>query len=384
MFVMRMRRRILVLMTTLWLFIAVTSVVLPISFPEKPDVYARQISPTPAVSTTAAPATHTPSSNGFDFTPFAPIISLVGVVMAALIGACVTLYLSQRRRTIRLEKEKADIQLRLEKEKADIQLELERERIRFQETMNAERAEKERQRQRKEMNDESVRIAMERAQTMAERIQAYRDALQVDPRIAKLQILDMSHPLDVTNIFVQVRLHQEVKPGYELDPLLLAAQSKGDPNELLHARRLHLEKRVSTSINPDDAIVTYKRCVFVGDPGAGKTTLLKYLALQSSQKRLKNLPDFPIHIELNAFATSGYHDLVDFASRRWEDRYSFPQADARACMDEHLKNGKALLLLDGLDETAIGASNDEADVSYKRIIDLITELTTLYHQSPVV
>jgi hypothetical protein len=43
-----------------------------------------------------------------------------------------------------------------------------------------------------------------------------------------------------------------------------------------------------------------------------------------------NFLDFPIHIELNAFASSGFHDLLDFASTRWDDRYGFPKAEAHA------------------------------------------------------
>ncbi|MBO0795547.1 MAG: NACHT domain-containing protein, partial [Ktedonobacteraceae bacterium] len=125
-------------------------------------------------------------------------------------------------------------------------------------------------------------------------------------------------------------------------------------------------------------------CVFTGDPGAGKTTLLRYLTLKAANGQLHNLPDFPIYIELNHFASSGYHDLLDFISTRWDDRYGFPKGDARSCIEEHLKEGKALLLLDALDETVIGNSIDTAEHSYQRISDAITELAARYHQSAIV
>ncbi len=91
-----------------------------------------------------------------------------------------------------------------------------------------------------------------------------------------------------------------------------------------------LERRASTALDPDEAIRKYQRCVIVGDPGAGKTTLLKFLTLSAADKKLKDLPDLPIHIELNAFAAnSEYHDLLDFASHIWDERYAFLKTDAR-------------------------------------------------------
>lgn len=153
---------------------------------------------------------------------------------------------------------------------------------------------------------------------------------------------------------------------------------------MLRIGRLHLEQRASVATTPEQAVVKHKRCVFVGDPGAGKATLLKYLALKSAAKQLTSLPDFPIHIELNAFASSGYRDLLDFASTRWDDRYGFPKAEARAYMEEALKCGQAFLLLDALDEAMVGANSDEADASYKLVSEAIQNVATRYHQSPIV
>ena len=99
---------------------------------------------------------------------------------------------------------------------------------------------------------------------------------------------------------------------------------------------------------------------------------------------MRGLPDLPIHIELNAFASSGYHDPRDFVLARWDDRYGFPKVEARAYIEENLKNSNALLLLDALDETVIGDLVNEAEASYMRVADLITQLATRYHQCPIV
>jgi predicted NACHT family NTPase len=323
--------------------------------------------------------TQTPT---IDPTVLASIIGAAVALIAAVISAAVAIY--QTRRNAKLEKEKNDSQIAAQNAQLTAQLEIEREKIRLQHQLDALQADQERQRQRQEMDDEAARIAVEQAKTKQERIHAYRNAICADPRIAQLQILDMSHPLDVDHIFVRVRLHRETKTPYEIDPLLLEAEASCDPNALLKAHRKYLETCTSAALDPEDAIRTYKRCVLVGDPGAGKTTLLKYLALKAARQQLNALPDFPIHIELNAFAASRYSDILEFISTRWDDRYGFPKAEARACIEERLQAGTALLLLDALDETAIGDSLEEAEASYERITDAINQLVSRYHQSSIV
>ncbi len=125
-----------------------------------------------------------------------------------------------------------------------------------------------------------------RTKTSRRPVRAYRDLLRSDPRITSLQILDMSHPLTVTSVYVSLRLHREARTGYELDPELLAAEARRDPNTLLQASQKRLESKASTALDPTKAIRTYKHCVIVGDPGAGKTTLLKYLALKSASNQI--------------------------------------------------------------------------------------------------
>ncbi|HVB24367.1 MAG TPA: HEAT repeat domain-containing protein [Ktedonobacteraceae bacterium] len=330
-----------------------------------------------ALSPQATP-TSTSQQNSSDAT-FPAWLGFAGVILGALIALIGVIWAAiyNNRRNRQIEKERNAAQLELERER----FKLDQERIRFQAQMEDEKAKGERERIRKEQDDEAAKSAMRRARTTAEREQAYRDALCVDPRIARMQILDMSHPLEVTNVFVRVRLHQEPKPGYELDPLLRPAANKRDPNDMMQASHRYLESRSSSAIDPDEAIRRYKHCIFVGDPGAGKTTLLKYLAIKSVEKQLPGIPDIPIHIELNAFATSGNSDLLDFAATTWEDRYFFPKADARTYMEEKLRDGNAILLLDALDETIVGITPGEAEKSYKRAWDAIMKLVT---PSPII
>jgi hypothetical protein len=89
-------------------------------------------------------------------------------LIAALVGGFGVAIYNNRHNT-RIEQERNAAQLELERKR----FELEQERIRFQAQMEAEKAKE----------------AMQRARTTAEREQAYRDLLQADPRIARMQIL---------------------------------------------------------------------------------------------------------------------------------------------------------------------------------------------------
>lgn len=321
-----------------------------------------------ALISPTATATATPTSNGggLDATIIAALIALVGVLLAAIIAGVFGII--QMQRGARLQRDQA--------------LEIARLQQELQEQSQA----KERERQFSETDAANARATMKQAKNRDERVQAYRDALRTDPRIASLQILNMPQPLDMANVYVRLRVDKETRPSYRLDPDLLATGGSGpsDPNILMQADRMRLESRAGSALDPDEAIRRYKHCVIVGDPGAGKTTLLKYLALRSVEGQLKGLPNLPIHIELSAFTRSNEQSLLGFASTLWDKYYGFPQGEALTYMKESLDTGNALLLLDALDET-VGCETDDAfENSYQRVIDAIAEVATRYHRSPIV
>src|SRR6266516_815975 len=309
-------------------------------------------------------ATATPTSPGAPITIYTTLLAgIIGgacAVIAALIAGIFIVY--QTRQSAKLQHNVMLMQAELEKK-----------------TKTTEQDE-----QRKEADAEKLRIASLLAKTTAERVAFYRQAIHADPRISSLQILSMSRPLEVANVYIRVRLHEQARPGYLLDSSMLGAESKRDPNSLLKAGQKYLESKVSSALDPDEAIRRYKHCILVGDPGAGKTTLLKFLTLKSVDNQLKDLPDLPIHIGLNDFVNSKQQDLLGFAALTWEERYGFPKEDARAYMIDKLKKGQALLLLDALDETVTGTNSEEAEASYKRVSDDIVSLKTRYSQTPIV
>jgi hypothetical protein len=299
-------------------------------------------------TTLPSSASTSQSAGGIDPAIIAALIGVVGATVAALIAGGFAVY--QVRRNAQLEQE----------------------RLRMQSDFEEQRKAWEREQQRKEKEAEEIRVA----QSIATHVKDYRNRLPTDLEMSLLQIPNMSRPLRITDVYVPIQLYQETQLTCKLDSALLEAEAERDPDAILKASYSYLENRATVSINPDEAIRNYKHCVIVGDPGAGKTTLLKSLALMSVDNQLADLPTLPIYVDLYTFAHSEYTDLLEFASWVWESRYDFPKVEARQGMEEHLKAGKALLLLDGLDDAVIGETFVVANA--------IKQLAARYQHTPIV
>ncbi len=167
----------------------------------------------PVVTATSLTSTVAQPASGLDPAIIAAFIGLAGVVVGALIAGAFAL--KSARRTAEIEREKQAEQFKHDQEMERLRKELE-----------AQYRAKQQEEQREETKAEVLRLKMLLAQTSIERAKAYRQAVHADPRISRLQILDMSRPLEVTSIYVRVRVHQDVRPGYAIERALLEAEAE--------------------------------------------------------------------------------------------------------------------------------------------------------------
>jgi len=153
------------------------------------------------------------------------------------------------------------------------------------------------------------------------------------------------------------------------DKRWLEGEAKRAPGERMSPEAGPATETVTVSV--EQALAEHRRLVVLGDPGSGKTTLLRYLTLPYArdlaegtdlvEQRLQlaesgHLPIFLPLRQIGAFlksapddGTEGHARLLAFLFRSLEEeRIRLP----RDFFDPWLTQGRAVILLDGLDEVA--------------------------------
>jgi predicted NACHT family NTPase len=177
-----------------------------------------------------------------------------------------------------------------------------------------------------------------------------------------MRVLDMEQPIELGDIYTDVNILEKItgRRRLEIDELL----QNFDPENFDRFGLSKIEKRVPGL----EAVEKYQKLMVLGKPGAGKTTFLKYLAIQGIGGKFQS-QRVPIFITLKQFAESKNQPGVgEFISQQLaNDRL------AEAQISELLNSGRAMILLDGLDEVR------EEDNS--RVLAQIKEFSDQYHQN---
>ena len=167
----------------------------------------------------------------------------------------------------------------------------------------------------------------------------YRSRQVIQERCATIRVLDMSHPINLEEIYTGTDVLEKITSRRRLGIAELLATYHG--RDRLGASAID-ESRVSSM----DALSRYRKLMLLGKPGAGKTTLLKYTALKCSQGDI--FGDLvPIFVTLRQYAGSELQPrILDYIA---QDFRAYNIGD-ELTLKHLLQHGRAILFLDGLDE----------------------------------
>ncbi|MEG4329901.1 hypothetical protein Q5688_31970, partial [Microcoleus sp. herbarium5] len=110
---------------------------------------------------------------------------------------------------------------------------------------------------------------------------------------SKMQLLDIAQPVEVSNLYVEVNILEEItswQPG-EISDLLREFNPDAD-----NFNRLGLGKVCQKRVPGLDAVKSHSKLMVLGKPGSGKTTFLKHIAIQCDRAKFEanKIPIFSI------------------------------------------------------------------------------------------
>ena len=191
----------------------------------------------------------------------------------------------------------------------------------------------------------------------------------IQERCGTMRVLDMTQPVAVGEIYTSVNILEKItgRRGLELTALMRDANPEKFERFCLGDVR---ERRVPGL----KAVEQFSKLMILGKPGAGKTTFLKHLAIQCIGETFQS-DRVPVFITLKDFAeASSKPDLLDYIDRLIGTnpvgaQYTVP-------LSRILSAGRALILLDGLDEVR--------DADSSRVLRQIREFSRQFPQNQCV
>lgn len=184
-----------------------------------------------------------------------------------------------------------------------------------------------------------------------------------------LQLLDISHPVAIDDIYIDVNILEEI-----------ASQQSLEITELQNLDREEFDRFGLGEVDQKQipgirAVETYSKLRVLGKPGVGKTTFLQHLGIQCNQGGFAG-NQVPIFITLRNFAEES-KVTNEFSLLKYIHQEFLTSGISDPSVIETLLNaGRVLLLLDGMDEVLNQQSN--------AVLSEIRRFSEKYHKNQLV
>lgn len=169
---------------------------------------------------------------------------------------------------------------------------------------------------------------------------------KIQHQCGTMQLLDISQPIDINNLYVDVNILEEIT-SYQWQELSELVQGFNPTDD--NFNRLGLSKVHQQRVPGLDAVTEHSKLMVLGKPGAGKTTFLKHIAIECNQGNFEaNL--IPIFIPLKIFVEEA-RSADDFRILQYiNQEFTSCEITEQSAAEAVLSQGRGLILLDGLDE----------------------------------
>lgn len=190
--------------------------------------------------------------------------------------------------------------------------------------------------------DRLLRAPITDLDAMVQKVRSRRQD-KIQDQCGILQLLDISHPVSLDDIYIDVNILETIASQQQLE---VANLQKLEPEAF---DRLGLGTVEQAQIPGMQAVETYLKLRVLGKPGVGKTTFLQHLAIQCNRGAFE-ATRVPIFITLRHFVeesrVSGEFNLLNYLRQEF-----FIDGLVQPSVVETLfQAGRMLLLLDGIDE----------------------------------
>lgn len=192
----------------------------------------------------------------------------------------------------------------------------------------------------------------------------------IQERCGTMRVLDMSHPIGLNDIYTNVNILEKItgRRRKEIAELLQDCNSEDFD-------RFGLGRVTEERVPGLDAVSKYNKLMILGKPGAGKTTFLKHIAIQciGGEFQAKRVPIF---VTLKDFSeTANQPTLLKYIRQQFSAWGDVERLHAPS-LDEVINHGRALVLLDGLDEVR--------EEDNRRVLKEIRELSAQFRDNQFV